>query len=146
MNAKFKSTIVAFIFGLFLAETASAQCLLGRLFNRETTYTTQYGGYNVGYAYMPVVSSSVAVPAIPATSYRVAYLPVTPGATTVYRPAPVLYQPPVVTTSYLPVVSPYAIPPTASTTVVPTVAYRPVQIVYEPVSYTHLTLPTIYSV
>ena len=132
MNAKFKSTIVAFIFGLFLAETASAQCLLGRLFNRETTYTTQYGGYNVGYAYMPVVSSSVAVPAIPTTSYRVAYLPVTPGATTVYRPAPVLYQPPVVTTSYLPVVSPYAIPPTASTTVVPTVAYRPVQIVYEP--------------
>jgi hypothetical protein len=65
MNAKFKSTIVAFIFGLFLAETASAQCLLSRLFNRETTYTTQYGGYSVGYAYMPVVSSPVAVPADP---------------------------------------------------------------------------------
>lgn len=132
MNAKFKWTVVAFVFGWLLADTASAQCLLCRLFNRETTYTAQYGGYNVGYAYMPVVSSPAAVPAIPTTSYRVAYLPVTPGATTVYRPAPVLYQPPVVTTSYLPVVSPYAIPPTASTPAAPTVAYRPVQIVYEP--------------
>lgn len=132
MNAKFKLTIVAVVFALLLADTARAQCLLSRLFNRETTYTAQYGGYGVGYAYMPVVSSSVAVPVIPSTSYRVTYLPVTPGATTVYRPAPVLYQPPVVTTSYLPVVTPYATPPTVSTTVVPTVAYRPVQIVYEP--------------
>lgn len=132
MNAKTKLALLALVLGFVLVDQVNGQCLLSRLFNRETTYTTQYGGYNVGYAYMPVVSSPVAVPLSATTSYRVAYLPVTPGATTVYRPAPVMYQPPVVTTSYLPVVAPYATPPAASATTVPVVTYRPVQIVYEP--------------
>lgn len=132
MTAKPRWVTLALVLGVVLAERAQAQCLLGRLFNRETTYTTQYGGYSVGYAYMPVVASPTAVPVIPRASYRVTYLPVTPGATTVYRPAPVLYETPVVSTSYLPVVSPYATPPAVSTPAVPTVAYRPVQIVYEP--------------
>jgi len=136
MNARLRLVAVTLVLTLVLAETARAQCFLSRLFNPQSTYTAQYGGYNVGYAYMPVVSSPVVAPAAPTVSYRVTYLPVTPGATTVYRPAPVLYQPavqaPVARTSYLPVVSPYAVPPTVSTTTIPTVAYRPVQIVYEP--------------
>lgn len=132
MTARARLVTLVAVLCLGVAETASAQCLLSRLFNRETTYTTQYGGYNIGYAYMPVVASPVATPVVSTTSYRVTYLPITPGATTVYRPAPVLYETPVVSTSYLPVVSPYATPPAVSTPAVPTVAYRPVQIVYEP--------------
>ncbi|MGQ9503304.1 MAG: hypothetical protein ACUVQG_00200 [Thermogutta sp.] len=132
MNAKTKLSLLALVVGVVLVDRANGQCLLSRLFNRETTYTTQYGGYNLGYAYMPVAASPVAVPVSATRSYRVAYLPVTPGATTVYRPAPVMYQPPVVTTSYLPVVAPYATPPAVSSTTVPVVTYRPVQIVYEP--------------
>jgi len=132
MNARLRLVAVTLALTMVLVETARAQCFLSRLFNPQSTYTAQYGGYNIGYAYMPVVSSPVVASAAPTVSYRVTYLPVTPGATTVYRPAPVLYQSPVVSTSYLPVVSPYAVPPAVSTTIVPMVAYRPVQIVYEP--------------
>lgn len=132
MSAKPRLVTLAMVLCVVLAERAQAQCLLDRLFNRETTYTTQYGGYSIGYAYLPVVTAPTAMPVVPRASYRVTYLPVTPGATTVYRPAPVIYEAPVVRTSYLPVATPYAVPPAVSTTTVPMVAYRPVEVVYEP--------------
>lgn len=114
------------------ASVAYGQCFLSRCFNRPTTYAAQYGGYQVGTAYMPVVGSPVAA-APSVTSYRVSYMPITPGMTTVYRPTPAVYSPAVTTTSYLPVATPYATPPASPTTAyMPTTAYRPVQIVYQP--------------
>lgn len=127
----------AVMMGMWLAigSVADAQCLLGRLFNRPTTYTAGYGGYPVGVAYTPVTTYMPVVSSAPVatTSYRVTYLPVTPGATTVYRVAPSLTPPVVSTTSYLPVATPYAVAsPPATPAMVPVVTYRPVQIVYEP--------------
>lgn len=119
-----------------LAQVSQAQCLLGRLFNRPTTYAAGYGGYPVGVAYTPVTTyMPVLAPTVgsPVTAYRVTYLPATPGATTVYRVAPAISPPIISSTSYLPVATPYAVSPSAQgTAVVPVVTYRPVQIVYEP--------------
>lgn len=127
----------AVMMGMWLAigSVADAQCLLGRLFNRPTTYTAGYGGYPVGVAYTPVTTYMPVVSSAPVTmtSYRVTYLPVTPGASTVYRVAPAVTAPAVSTTSYLPVATPYAVAsPVTTPAVVPVVTYRPVQIVYEP--------------
>lgn len=127
------ATVVT-VFGL--ARVGQAQCFLDRLFNRPTTYAAGYGGYPVGVAYTPVTTYMPVVGppgGSPVTAYRVIYLPVTPGATTVYRVAPAISPPVVSTTSYLPVATPYAASPSApATTLVPTITYRPVQIVYEP--------------
>lgn len=117
---------------LFQSGVAPAQCLLGRLGQPPRTYSA---GYPVGMAYLPTTTYTpvVSSPVATVTAYRVTYLPASPGPMTVYRPAPSLAPPVVSTTSYLPVVTPYAVAsPVTSPGVVPVTTYRPVQIVYEP--------------